>query len=309
MTTNHENQENEQEKHPSLAIVNKSPVSFAYKDLLKRPPHVLATEEELAGYKEMFDPFFEVENYFGKSLLHGFKDGVHLGAITPKGKGGSLRKPVMFFIHKAEEDPKSINEIRAKLAPIAKTTHHEVIDSIVAYAVEMRKRDSYKEIEEEETNLLLSDTIGASEAAKWFHALESEMVSDPEFFASLSQQNYDKKLHHGILLDTSRMKRKYGEFAVGVHRKFLLSLFCGIDVDDEDATELKASNPMLNDIIDGWKKAGFLSKKTELGRSNEKITGLNANNDCDRFYVVKSEKLYTAWTEYMKEVELENGND
>lgn len=302
MTNNLENQVNGQEKHPALAIGNKSSVSQPRKDMLKRPPHVLATKKELASYKKMFDPFFEVENYFGKSVLHGFKDGVHLGAITPKGKDDSLRKPVMFFIHEAEEDPKSINEIRAKLAPIAKTAHHEVIDSIVAYAVEMRKRDNYKEIEEEETNLLLSDTIGANEAGKWFHALESEMVSDPEYFASLSLKNYDRVVHNGILLDTSRMKRKYGDFAVGVHRKFLLSLFCGIDVDEEDSKELKTNNPMLNDIVDGWKKAGFLYKKTEFTRSNDKITGLNANNDCDRFYVIKSEKLYKAWYEYMKEV-------
>lgn len=283
---------------------NKSPVSQARKDSLKRPAHVIASQEEIEGYKALFYHFFEVLVYFGISLIHGYPSGVFVGVIYPKGKGGSIGKGEAFFIHEAEGNPRFVNEIEAKLVPISKTINREMIENMIRYAVEMKKTDQYTEITEDELNALLADTLGSNDAARRFHVLETEMISDPELFASLSQQNYNKDIHSGILLDTNKMKRKFGDYAVGIHRKLLLSVFCGGDIDDdEEDVDLRANNSVLNVIVGSWKKEGFLAKRTEVNRLNEKINGLNADNASERFYVVRSEKLYKAWAEFQAEEE------
>jgi len=79
-------------------------------------------------------------------------------------------------------------------------------------------------------------------------------------------------------------------------------VFCGVDIDDdEEDVDLRANNSVLNVIVGSWKKEGFLAKRTEVNRLNEKINGLNADNASERFYVVRSEKLYKAWAEFHAE--------
>jgi hypothetical protein len=303
MTNNLENQTNEQEKHPSLAIANKSPVSFAYKNLLKRPPHVLASEAELTSYKEMFDLFFDVEIVFGISLNHNHPSGVFVGVLYVK--DAPVERSEAFLIHEAKKDPKMVNQLIDRLAPITLGAHEDIISCVLAYMIELQKRRDYKVLDEEVLDELLSSTLGTNSALKRFQSLEQAMIAEPEYFASMQLQYYDANKHHGILLDTPQLKRKYGDHAVGVHRELLINLFCG---GEDDSVNRQANNPTLNLILDGWKKANKLIKRTEEKRLNEKITGLNENNKFDRFYVVKSEKLYKAWDEYMKEEGLENGN-
>lgn len=304
MITNHKNQENEPMQNQSVPIDKMTPVSQAYIDMFKRPPHVLATEEELAGYKEMFDPFFEVEVVFGTSLNHNHPSGVFVGVLNVK--DAPVEHSEAFLIHEVKKDPKMVKQLIDRLAPITLGAHEDVISSVLAYMIELQKRRIYKVLDEEVLDELLSNTLGTNSALKRFQVLEQAMIADPEYFASMQLQNYDGSTHHGILLDTPQLRKKYGEYAVGVNRDFLLSLFCG---EEEGTVNRQASNPTLNLILDGWKRSNKLIKRTEEKRLNEKIVRLNANNDYDRFYVVKSEKLYTAWNEYMKEVEFENGND
>jgi len=298
-----------QELGPAFTVGNKSTVSPALKGILKHPPHVLASEEELAYCKNLFDPWFEVGVYFGPCSLpqSHFPYGVFVATIRAKGKDRVVGKPVSFLLHDVEENfGDEFSRIRAELAPFAKTTCREVLDAVISYVLEMRKRGAYEEVDEAKMNELLSDSPGVGEALRWFQMLETAMVNEPEAFASLERKNYDRKKHYGVLLDTPKAKKKFGEFAIGVHRRLLLSLFCDIEVDDEDTNGLKASNEFLNKVISSWRQAGILFKRTEYSRGNEKITGLNENDDYDRFYVISSQKICDAWAEYMKEVENKN---
>ncbi|WP_028987453.1 hypothetical protein [Thermicanus aegyptius] len=292
----------------SHEFVNKSPVSQAQKDRYKRPAYEFATKKELERYKKVFGKFFEVEVFFGVSLIYGYPNGVFVGVIKPFGKGGSLLKGHTFYLHEAD-NPHLEKEIEDKLKPISKDINREIIQSIITYAIEMKKRDEYIEIDEEELNALLSNSLNRNEAAAQFIRLENSLVAEPECVASLALKNYDKKFHSAVLLDTLRMKRRFGEHAVGVSRETMLKLFAGfndIDDTDDDELDLKANNAVLNSVFAAWRKEGFLIKLTEYGRFNEKIADLNSQGATGRFYIVKSKKLYEAWNEYMKEEGMSN---
>jgi hypothetical protein len=269
----------------------------ALKDLLNRPAYELATLEELTEYKQKYDPFWKIGVKRGVSSEYIF--GVFLAQFTHLETDSSEGVTLTFLLHELENGS-IIEATLKKLKQFARAIDKEMLINMIAHAVEMRKRGEYETVDEDELNALLEEALDRKLAAATFRKLENSIIAELENFASVRSGEFDKKIHYGILLDTPELKARFGNSAVGVTKYTLLELFVWEEPPfSREEYKSNGSSDELKTILQGWREAGYLVKRSEFKRLNEFVK-YNSNGDKERFYIVKCPRVYKALTKIVE---------
>ncbi|SFM05205.1 hypothetical protein SAMN03159341_11510 [Paenibacillus sp. 1_12] len=250
-----------------------------------------ASDKELTVLKQSYEEFWKVTNCRSRSME--YPDGVIVTSFISIESDGTFGATKTFPLHELE-DNKTFGEVLAKLKPFARSIDREMLSAMITYAVELRKLGQFREIGTEELDSMLGGAFNQSNATSTHRQFENSVIEELSNYASVMNGGYDPKMSFGILLDTPELKRKFGDNTIGVTKYTLMELFVWGEEPPELRKDYKSNSydMKLNKILQGWKNANLLVKKTEYYRLNEWIKNPCDGVEKERFYIIECPRVY-----------------